>query len=436
MSARVDLPNEIFLNILKFCTYVDGSLFKMIQQIRNRRIREIYEENKTSIHRCIRRREHSEETISLLDRLRCNDTGMGHISLMIFDNIHFTTRSVSNLAYFFSTPPMRELWDGKAYSEFRFLSAHCEGTLENERTKFGLEVGTVTNWREVRFIQAIEAYVTLMYRVLRVFTGTREGTGYLVNASSSMLGLVQVLDHRLSSDITEDSPQLRCKVEKAILQFLIATTHFHDKRLSLASRDTFREILRDSTDRWLWFDTGDWEQVNRPYVRTFYRQVHPKIIYDYTYANSLPITELAKVCNVAELIMNTELRRERPAKPFAFTKLLAYRCGVDTTGRNIPTPGYSQWNYFEALIPSEVNEYTRRHRLMILALDSGMWFGNYENNLTDLEECQQAFRGWKDKAHQVLQRERDCYTTFGHCSGMAFRKNIQILKKRRLLSIA
>ncbi|RPA71342.1 hypothetical protein BJ508DRAFT_382065 [Ascobolus immersus RN42] len=206
----------------------------------------------------------------LLNRFRPNSTGIGYLSLEIFANTHFW-------------------YDGKCDGYEAIIR---EGKIFNkDRSKLGKHNGVVSTTAEKDFLRRINQFVDTFYAKTREY-GLRDITQHIEVVVCPAGGWLQRQSGCAVPAGSEDSQETKNAVRKALLQYLILTTHFHDKTLAYADANKASTVLKDQTKTWEKERADRWESCE-------FDRKSPPIVYDYTYANSLSIAELATIISLA-----------------------------------------------------------------------------------------------------------------------------------------
>ncbi|RPA84867.1 hypothetical protein BJ508DRAFT_323060 [Ascobolus immersus RN42] len=257
------LPRELKLEILSLLDYI--SLFNLCDAIET--FRQVYNAYQTQI----RSPHHSPEVIQLLDRFR-PVTGMSSTSIAIFANFHS--------------------WVTYGGTFRQFLSA---SELEEKRTRFSARTGIVASMDEARFVVQLEEYASFLYSEAKKY-GYRDRYGnysWIKNTGLSEVRWRWGLKTLAVPEGYVEVPEHRAAREKAIWQFLIATTYYLDRREFLQEERVITPMLQ--LERWL--------AVTKEKAKKHRNITNPRMLYDNSYIDTLPVADLATVISVATPIV-------------------------------------------------------------------------------------------------------------------------------------
>ncbi|RPA73163.1 hypothetical protein BJ508DRAFT_314062 [Ascobolus immersus RN42] len=316
------LPVELKLEILLCCNFRSGSLFKICNALPD--FKAVYLVHRRLIHA----KEGIEpEEIKLLDRFRMNGEGMDFISSRIFMNIH-------------------ECYDPDEECCFKLLKA---SELDYARSKLGPKSGDLNNIDDWLLLDTIKNFAEETLGLRRRIIRDRKGTELLEGT---------------------DPEQVK-RLKKAHVQFMLLTTFFHD--LALSSCDDRDETVVKSVESKKVWENAFPNMMKCDMEKNF--QAEPNVIYDYSYASSLSISELALVISVAGPI-TTRLYSfvvchqmcyhwEQIQDCWFLRHHLAHRCGLSTKKDQIVIRGEDA--------STDASSLRGLERIFTRAVDSDAW---------------------------------------------------------------
>ncbi|RPA80302.1 hypothetical protein BJ508DRAFT_377179 [Ascobolus immersus RN42] len=416
MTSILDLPNELKLNILLLCQLTDHSLFNICIAIPD--FNDVYLAYESLIQRKLQEEEDFVESVQLLDRFRLNESGMGYISLQTFANIH-------------------NYQDSYEYNEKKeVIRCIVAEDIIQLRKKFTVKPGVIRNKHELEFISKVHKYVDWMYKQTRnVGCRTPDQTldfvlGDIEDDENETAG--RAMRPRWDIKLEDDAEEVRARNRRGLIQFLILTTNFHSRRVMRARNDKVEAEIRRTEAEARWkaafeeriglTDTdrfhGSWETTPK---------TNCKVIYDYTYARTLSLSDLATVISVAVPITASFYRANSVSSAdncdglyscrFIRTEIYE-RTGIEVNGKEMfhdPQQVWvTGWNEPSGFVfrPEVDNELFLK---LTSVTDGGAWVDDYKAKLEQLEDA--AIRhphSWDLSRHPYHGFfEHELYTTTG-----------------------
>ncbi|RPA84862.1 hypothetical protein BJ508DRAFT_303263 [Ascobolus immersus RN42] len=241
----------------------------------------------------VRQQGHTKESLELLDRFRPCPSGMGILSITIFASIHS--------------------WLGEK-DEFCCFAPPKE--IENTQRKLSRNAGVIGCLEDALFLVKLEDFMDMLYSKARLFghrtpqhrvldLPTRWEDYTTSNASVSRYLENLRTEMQTPGDETEDDSETRAMIRKALLQFMIITTHFHDKSFAeetmseLGGDDEIGTLIRrEDLSRRAWLSATRKKRRGCAYST-------PPTVYDLSYVQRLSISEIATILSVATPVIHS-----------------------------------------------------------------------------------------------------------------------------------
>ncbi|RPA84866.1 hypothetical protein BJ508DRAFT_323059 [Ascobolus immersus RN42] len=276
------LPPELKLEILLLSDF--PTVFKLGEAISS--FLSLYNGYHSLIQHTICSRDHSKEAIQLLGRFRQAETrnGMSSLSLAIFANLHTWIDENQDFGCF----------------------VHAEEMDEARRRFAGSEEGTlvVGNLEEALFLMEIEAYIDMLYSEARRF-GYRLPRNKIITLPPKSRQTETETGLEAPGKEEDDPAELRRTIRKALLQFMIITTYFHDKafaemQVGCPLREHAKLKSQEALCRDAWLSVTSSKEDGLPYKTV----PVPTVLYDYSYAKNLSVSEISIILSVATPVIH------------------------------------------------------------------------------------------------------------------------------------
>ncbi|RPA84864.1 hypothetical protein BJ508DRAFT_303264 [Ascobolus immersus RN42] len=363
------LPFELKLEVLLLTDF--PTLFKLCAAAPS--FYAVYYKHLPLLQRTLIRRYHTKESIELLDRFRPGRLGMDRIQTAIFASFHS--------------------WIDQ-YQSFQCFEWTTD--LENIRKGLGTTQGIVGSLEEALLVIRLEEYAAMLYKEARDFgyhTPLHDFTKVPPRSQYANDSLAQALlriDMSTPGDQTDDDPETRGMVRRALLQFMIMTAYYHDKSFAEEYRPAIKNdpiLLRRCVDlkRYSWqFSVS--------------RNSNPTI-YDCSYVRTLSVSDVATVLSVVAPILHhfysppskdspTGTGRTEGIRDFWAIRLFHLRScfpsgflTADTLSGKID---------FEVAATEEAQSLARSYSL---AVSTGAWRSSYKSQLDTFQNAVETSKG-------------------------------------------